>query len=113
MAGKDLSGHAGCGQRVLFSGLDCLPGQLDLFEVDGCGQVDELNPPPPVDPEILMRQERTCRGCKCQKDLGLVVCWSCWSRESPAEGVEPLKYSGLSIMQWLRQIEAAAEGGAA
>lgn len=23
-------------QQVLFSGLDCLPGQLDLFDVDGC-----------------------------------------------------------------------------
>lgn len=27
-------------QRVLFSGLECLPGQQDLFETDG--QPDEL-----------------------------------------------------------------------
>jgi hypothetical protein len=48
MAESYDSGRAGCGadgaqgkQRVLFSGLDCLPGQLDLFEVDGCGQGGE------------------------------------------------------------------------
>lgn len=28
-------------QRVLFAGLDCLPGQLDLFPTDGREETDE------------------------------------------------------------------------
>ena len=28
-------------QKVLFCGLDCLPGQLDLFPTDGCERADD------------------------------------------------------------------------
>jgi len=28
-------------QKVLFCGLDCLPGQLDLFLTDGCERADD------------------------------------------------------------------------
>ena len=30
-------------QRVLFSGLDCLPGQLDLFDTDGSDTDQKVN----------------------------------------------------------------------
>ena len=37
-------------QKVLFSGLDCLPGQLDLFPTDGTNQ-GERNATPDQDAE--------------------------------------------------------------
>ena len=35
-----------CRQNVLFSGMDCLPGQMDLFATDG-GEAYDLKPEQP------------------------------------------------------------------
>jgi hypothetical protein len=47
-------------QTVLFSGMDCLPGQLDLFETDGAAEseVDDIRAFPPP----LVRTPGTNRG---------------------------------------------------
>lgn len=36
-------------QGVLFAGMDCMPGQLDLFETDGPPVYDPQPPPQEID----------------------------------------------------------------
>lgn len=57
--------------------------------------------------EMQARQETTCRGCSGPKDVGCVVCWTCFKRLSPVNGVEPFKYAGMELDQWLAAIETA------
>lgn len=40
----DFTGREKQQQKVLFTGLDCLPGQQDLFAVDGSPELDSDAP---------------------------------------------------------------------
>ena len=70
--------------------------------IDGQGRCFACTPNKDTDEtdaqlEHRLRWERTCRGCGNDKGMdGLLVCWSCMKR-----GDNPLKYSELSVRQWL------------
>lgn len=61
--------------------------------------------------ERELRAMPTCVGCGRDKDRGLVCCWTCFKYKKPELGVEPLKYSGVSIDEWQRQLATARAAG--
>lgn len=65
-------------QGVLFSGMDCLPGQRDLFETDGQPEVADGQA---VAPDLLDTLQIIARGCCEEMRCGDVCgCNSCLAR---------------------------------
>lgn len=49
--------------------------------------------------EELARTETKCRGCNKEKEIGLVVCWSCFKHP-----VHPFKTYNGTLSQWIEEI---------
>lgn len=63
--------------------------------------------------EAELREIDVCPGCLGPKGAGLIVCWPCFKYKEPAvPGLGPLKYTHLSVQEWLEQVETHRTGGA-
>jgi len=51
-----------------------------------------------IDPDKDQREKTTCIGCGNSKQVGLVVCWTCFKQN----GIRPAyKYFNGSLQEWL------------
>lgn len=55
--------------------------------------------------ERAARESTTCPCCGSDKQVGVVVCWSCDKVSTPT-GLIPLKWSDMTAGAWLRQMRA-------
>jgi hypothetical protein len=49
------------------------------------------------DEDTTIRGDPVCRGCGLEKDVGCIVCWTCFKYVE-----DPFKYSDVSFQEWLR-----------
>ena len=53
------------------------------------------------DLEERTRAETVCRGCRGEKETGLIVCWSCFTYR---DDIVPFKYFDGTLSQWLQRV---------